>query len=137
MSSGTVIAVVVVVAIVGIVALIALQAMNPAFAFPWFNFTFPGFQFPGWGNNTNPPGTSLDICNVFVSNFPTYMGTAETICTLGGGQWECEDDRIGCYNTPAWNTTACYSTEAQAVKAFCVSIGGSWTCHSTQVSCEG
>ncbi len=131
---------IIVVALLVVAVLIVLQLTNPAIGsiFPGINIDFSNM----FGSLFNPPnvtpseGSSVDLCHTFTTYYPTYIAGRSADCITAGGAWVCDDDRMGCYMIPSWNSTLCTSAESQALKAICFNFAGDWTCHSSEISCE-
>lgn len=81
--------------------------------------------------------SSIDVCQSFTENYPTYFFVREQNCHLAGGSWLCKRDKLGCYDITFWDhATMCGTNEIQVLKGMCTTLGGKWTCTATEVSCE-
>lgn len=81
---------------------------------------------------------SQSLCDLYTDYYPTYFMVKEVECGLAGGDYICENDKIGCYNIGSWNSSLCTSGEpqVQTLKASCLSLESDWTCTATEISCE-
>jgi hypothetical protein len=108
--------------------------LNVQFNFPWGQGEENGDGENGDGTGDGQPAGHL--CDVFSTNYPSELTVINVACTLGGGNWLCTANQVGCYNNPTMNETICTTVEALAAQAFCITIGGEWTCNSVELSCE-
>lgn len=79
----------------------------------------------------------VNLCELYTENFESYINNRSINCEAAGGNWLCEDDRIGCYDIPTWNyLVACISNEVKLMKLVCETAGADYDCGAHTVNCE-
>lgn len=85
---------------------------------------------------------NVNLCNAVTQLGPSaqeWISNKSIECEVAGGNWVCQQDKLGCYNIPsgAWDpATGCYVDSAINFAKACHTLGAKATCMPDEVSCE-